>query len=89
MIALDASTRLIASTAIATIDERAAGAAVLLGHLDAHQAELEELRDQLGVELRGAVHRHRARTHFGFGELRDGILERGFIVRKGGERGSE
>ena len=86
MIADDASTRLIVSTATATMVSEPPGAAVSLGHFDAHEPELEELRDQLGVELRGAVHRHRARTHLRLGELGDGVAERVLVVGEAGER---
>ena len=53
----------------AVVDGRHAGAAVLLGQLDAQQAERGELRDQLGRKVLRLVPLADVRPDFGFGEL--------------------
>ena len=53
----------------AVVDGRHAGAAVLLGKLDAQQAERGQLRHQLDRKMLRLVPLADVRTHFGFGEL--------------------
>ena len=40
-----------------------------LRNLDSHKAELEELREESGIELRGLLHRLYARADFLLGEV--------------------
>ena len=40
-----------------------------LRNLDSHKAELEELREESGIELRGLLHRLDARADFLLGEV--------------------
>ncbi len=65
------------------LEERACSAAVLLGHLDAHQAQLEELVDQRVLEHALLVHLLYVRTHALVGELADSVAKQHFIF---GER---
>ncbi len=53
----------------AVVDGRHPGAAVLLGELDAHQAERGELRQQIHRKLLRLVPLHHVRPHLGFREL--------------------
>ena len=52
----DASTLLISSTASVTIMSEPPAPPYCFGHLDAHQAELEVVRDERRVELPGVLH---------------------------------
>ena len=64
----------------------AAGTPVLLRHLDAHQAELEEAGNQVGTELRRFVHLLDVRLELGLREFADRIPEHGFFFGQGRER---
>ena len=59
----------------AVVDRRHAGAAVLLGKLDAEQAERRQLRHQLGGEMLVLVPLADVRPDFGFGELADAAAQ--------------
>ena len=60
--------------------QRAAGAAVLVGDLDPHEAHLEEFRDERGVDLSVALHLLHARAYFFIRESSDGVAEHRFVV---------
>ena len=68
------------------VEERAAGAAVLLGNLDAHQAELEELVKQVFVEDALFVHLLDQRPDFLVGKLADVVAKHDFVFGEGGQR---
>ena len=59
----------------AVVDRRHAGAAVLLGKLDAHQAERGQLRHQLGGKVLRLVPLAHVRADFGLGELADAAAQ--------------
>ena len=61
-----------------------AAAAVLLGNLDAHQAELEELVDERVLENAFLVHFTDVRANALVGELADGIAKENFVFGEGG-----
>ena len=65
------------------LEERACSSAVLLGHLDAHQAQLEELVDERVLEHAFLVHLLHVRTHALVGKLAYRIAKQHFIF---GER---
>ena len=69
------------------MEERAAGAAEALRHLDAHHAELEQLLDQLGRELRVLVHFARERADFPVRELVDAVAKNRFVFGQPRQRG--
>ncbi len=58
------------------------------GNLDAHQAEIEELRNQLGVKVLLLVHGANQGRDIFLRKLADGRAKELFIFRKQGERGS-
>ena len=62
-----------------SVKECAAAAAELLGNLDAHEAELEEPEEELGVELLVFVHAANERRNLVSGELPDGVTKESFI----------
>ena len=66
-------------------EELGGASAVLLGNLNAHQAELEEIVDEIFVEDALLVHLLHQRTDLLVGELADVVAEENFIF---GERGS-
>ena len=66
--------------------QRAAGAAVLLGDLDAHEAHLEELLDQRRVDLAVALHLLHERPHFVVREAGDGVAEHHLVVGEDRQR---
>ena len=66
-------------------EELGSAAAVLLGNFDAHQAELEELVDQVFIEDALLVHLLDQGTNFLVGELADVVAEENFVFGKGGE----
>ena len=75
------------------VEQRGAGAAVFLGNLDAHDAEVEELRQQRRRHLGVFVHLAHERPHLAVGELVDAVGEEAFVVgqlgqgeRRGGGR---
>ena len=67
-----------------SFEERAGSPAVLLGNLDAHQAEVEEFAEKFGIELLCFVHFADERSDVGAGEVADGGAEEEFV---GGELG--
>ena len=82
----DASTRDSSSTARIASKNFAAASAVLLGDLDAHQAELKEIVDQILVEDALFVHLLDQRTDLLIGELADVVAEKNFVFGERGER---
>ena len=66
---IEGSTRENSSTASTEGKNRAAGAAIRLGNLDAHDAELEQLVDEAARDLRVLVHFTDERANAGVGEL--------------------
>ena len=62
------------------VKERRAGAAVGLGNLDAHDAEVEQLVDELWRNLRVLVHLADERPDFAIGEFVDAVAEEGFVL---------
>ena len=66
--------------------QRAAGAAVILGDLDPHQAHLEELVDQRAVDLSVALHLLHARADFVVRESGDGVTKYRFVVGEDRQR---
>ena len=69
------------------IKEGAAGAAHLLGNLDAHQAQFEELGDEAGGELLLVVHGADERGDGFLSEAADGSGEQQLLFRELRERG--
>jgi len=67
-------------------EEGCAGAAVLLGHLDAHQAELEELGDQRRVHPLRLVHLVDERADGALGEVAHGVAEHRLFLAEHRER---
>ena len=61
------------------VEEGSAGAAVLLGDFNAHEAEVEELFDEAGVHVGGIVHVADKRGDSVAGEVADGSLEEAFL----------
>ena len=59
---------------------------IRLADLDAHEAHLEELRDERGVDLAVALHLLHARSHFFVREPGDGVAEHRFVVGEYRER---
>jgi len=55
-------------------------------HLDAHEAELEEPRNDVGIEVRLLVHLGDVRTDLGLGEVTHRIAEHRLFFRKRRER---
>ena len=68
-------------------EEFRAASAVLLGNLNAHQAELEEIVDQVFVEDALFVHLFDQRTDLLVGELADVVAEENFVFGESGEGG--
>src|SRR5262249_37262134 len=66
------------------LEELAPAASVLLGNLDAHQAEMKEVMDQFLVEYALFVHLLDQRTDFLVRELADVVAEKDLVF---GERG--
>ena len=62
-------------------------ATVLLRHLDAHEAELEELGDEVQPELGRLVHCVHMRPYLGLRELADRVAEHGFFFGENGQCG--
>ena len=74
------------SIACASASATLSRAAVGLGDLDPHQAELEDLGSEGGIELRGLLHRLHAGADFALGEVAHRALEDPFFfgeVREG------
>jgi hypothetical protein len=67
------------------MEEPPAGAAVGFRHLDAHDAEVEELPDQVGLDLRVLVHLAHERPHLGVGEFPYAVPEEEFVFGQDGE----
>ena len=68
------------------VKERAAAAAVALGNLDAHHAEIEELWHEVGRKRRLVIHGSHPGADLGGGEFQHGIEQQPLIVcqtRKG------
>ena len=61
------------------VEERGAGAAVALGDLDAHDAELEQLVDELAGHLGVLVHLADERPDLAVGEFVDAVAEQRFV----------
>jgi hypothetical protein len=61
------------------VKERRAGAAVALGNLDAHDAELEQLVDQRSRDLRVLVHFANLGTNFAVGEFVHAVAENDLV----------
>ena len=70
------------------LEKGSSGTAVLDGDFDAHQAEVEELRNQLGVKVLLFVHGTDQGRDILLRKLADGGAKELFIFRKQGERGS-
>ena len=68
-------------------EELGAASAVLLGNLDAHQAELEEIVDEIFVEDALLVHLLDQRTNLLVGKLADVVAEKNFVFGERGQRG--
>ena len=68
------------------MEEPAAGAAVGLGHLDAHDAEIEQLVDQRARNLRLLVHFADQRPDLGLGELAHAVAENPLVFGEHGQR---
>ena len=69
------------------VEERAAGAAVALGDLDAHDAELEQLVDERRAgSSRARPSRGRAAGPAPVGELADAVAEDRFVFGQDGQR---
>ena len=66
--------------------QRAACTPELLGHLDAHEPELEVLREKLRVDLRRALHRLHARADLVVRERGDRVAEHLLVVGEYRER---
>src|SRR5581483_11377949 len=66
----------------AVVDGGHRGAAVLLGELDAHEAERREAMNQLDREVLRLVPLADVRTDFGFGELADAPAQQRLLVRR-------
>ena len=69
------------------LEELGAASAVLLGNLNAHQAKLEEIMDEIFVEDGLLVHLLHQRTNFLVGELADVVAEEDFVFGERGQRG--
>ena len=67
-------------------EQAAAGSAVRLGNLDPHEAELEELGNQGGIELRRLLHRLHARADLALGEVSHRALKHPFFFGERGKR---
>ena len=76
----EGSTRDSASTARTEWKKVRAGAAVGFGNLDAHDAEVEELVDELAGHLRLLVHVADERPDLSIGELVHAVAEQRFVV---------
>ncbi len=70
------------------LEKGSSGTTVLDGDFDAHQAEIEELRNQLGVKVLLFVHGADQGRDIFLRKLADGGAKELFIFRKQGERGS-
>jgi hypothetical protein len=60
-------------------------ASVLLGHLDTHEAELEELGDEVRPKMGRLVHLLHVGTDIGLGKLADRVPEHGFFFGQDGQ----
>jgi hypothetical protein len=58
---------------------------MLLGYLDPHEPELEELGKNVQVELRGLVHGRHMRSNFRLGKLSHGFPKEFLFLRELGE----
>ena len=67
------------------VEERSARAAVALGHLDAHHAEVEQLVDQRARERRVLVHLADERRDLAPRELEHAVPEQQLVLVEGGE----
>ena len=67
-------------------EQRAAGAAILLGDLDPHQSKLEIFRQQSRIDPACFLHLRHARTHLFLGERRDGVAEHRLFFREERQR---
>jgi hypothetical protein len=67
------------------LEKGSRGATVFDGDFDAHQAEVEELRNQLGMEVLLLVHGADQRRDIILRKLADGRAKQLFIFRKQGE----
>jgi hypothetical protein len=70
------------------LEEGSSGPTVLDGNLDAHQAEIEELRNQLGVKVLLFVHGANQGRDIFLRKLANSGTKELFIFRKQGEGGS-
>ena len=68
------------------LEKGSPGTTVLDGDFDAHQAEIEELRNQLGVKVLLLVHGANQGRDIFLGKLADGGAKELFVFRKQGER---
>ena len=68
------------------LKELAARTTVLLGHLNSHQPELEELVNEVFVEDTFFVHLLYQRANFLFSELADVVAEKNLVFREAGQR---
>ena len=64
------------------VEERAAGPAEGLGHLDAHDAELEQRIDEVAGDLRLLVHVTDVRADFPVGKLVHAVAKEPFVLGK-------
>ena len=67
-------------------EDGAACTTELLGHLDPHDPQLEELGDQLRPHLGRFVHLMDVRRNLGLGEFADGFAKEGFLFGEHGQR---
>ncbi len=82
----DGSTRDSASTARTEWKKRRAGAAVALGDLDAHHAEIEQLVDERPADFRVLVHFADERTDLAIRELVHAVAEETFVFGQNRQR---
>ena len=68
------------------MEEAGPAAAERVGHLDAHDAEIEELRQQPRGEVRRLVHLADVRRDLAARELQHARLEQGFVLGQHGQR---
>ena len=69
------------------MEERRAGAAVCLWYLDGHDAQVEELVDELAGDMRLFVHLADERADFAVGELVHAVAKQRFVLVKTGQSG--
>ncbi len=68
------------------MEEARAGAAVRLGDLDAHDAQAEQVVDEVAGHLRVLVHLPDQRANALIGEFEDAVAKELFVFREDGER---